>query len=66
MDPEAFLDYYEAKGWKVGSASMKDWKAACRNWERRDKDLPGSRRSERDRLFIRHGDPISDEEALPI
>jgi hypothetical protein len=27
-------DYYASKGWKVGNASMKDWKAALRNWKR--------------------------------
>lgn len=38
MDAERFVDYYKAKGWKIGNASMKDWKAAARNWERRDKE----------------------------
>ncbi len=38
VDAERFVDYYEANGWKVGKSSMKDWKAAVRNWERRDKD----------------------------
>lgn len=32
---DAFLDYYEANGWKVGRDSMKDWRAAARNWARR-------------------------------
>lgn len=36
MDANAFFDYYEANGWKVGRASMKDWKAAARNWSRRE------------------------------
>lgn len=36
MDASAFFDYYEANGWKVGRASMKDWKAAARNWNRRE------------------------------
>lgn len=36
--PEAFVSYYESKGWKVGSSTMKNWKAACDNWERRRKD----------------------------
>lgn len=36
IDPEHFIDYYEANGWKVGKNSMKDWKAAVRNWEKRD------------------------------
>ena len=40
VDPQGFIDFYEAKGWKIGKTPMKDWKAACRNaesWERWDK-----------------------------
>jgi hypothetical protein len=29
-----FFDYYQSKGWKIGTASMKDWKASVRNWIR--------------------------------
>ena len=36
VDAERFCDYYASKGWKVGSSPMKDWKAACRNWAKRD------------------------------
>ena len=36
VEPEAIWDYYEAKGWKVGTAPMKDWKAAVRNWMRKE------------------------------
>lgn len=36
INAERFYDTYESKGWKVGTAPMKDWKAAVRNWERRD------------------------------
>lgn len=35
-----FCDYYESKGWKVGSAPMKDWKAAVRTWEQKDGRKP--------------------------
>ena len=38
VNPEHFIDYYESNGWKVGRNSMKDWKAAVRNWARRDKE----------------------------
>ena len=36
VDAESFVDFYAAKGWKVGSAPMKDWKAAVRTWEKRE------------------------------
>lgn len=35
IDPEYFLDYYDANGWKVGKNPMKDWKATIRTWEKR-------------------------------
>lgn len=38
IDPERFFDTYETKGWKVGSTPMKDWKAAVRTWEKRNKE----------------------------
>lgn len=34
VDPERFMDYYQANGWRVGKNPMKDWKAAVRNWEK--------------------------------
>lgn len=38
ISPSAFVDYYEARGWKYGTGRpMADWKAAVRTWERRDK-----------------------------
>ena len=40
MDPQEFLDYYTANGWKVGSHAMKDWHAAARNWARKETQLP--------------------------
>lgn len=36
VNPERFVDFYASKGWKVGNASMKDWKASVRTWEQRD------------------------------
>lgn len=36
FDAAQFCDFYESKGWKVGSSPMKDWRAAVRNWARRD------------------------------
>lgn len=40
IDPEAFCDFYTSKGWKVGKDSMKDWKAAVRTWEKRNRPKP--------------------------
>ena len=40
IDAQAFVDFYESKGWMVGNNRMKDWKAAIRTWERRKKDEP--------------------------
>ena len=36
VDPEAFINYYDSVGWKVGKNKMRDWKAAVRTWERRN------------------------------
>ena len=38
IDPERFVDYYTAKGWKIGKQPMKDWKAAVRTWEKNNFD----------------------------
>lgn len=38
IDPQAFLNYYESNGWKVGRNPMKNWKAAIHTWERRQGD----------------------------
>lgn len=35
-EAEKFIDFYESKGWFVGKSKMKDWKAAARNWKRRN------------------------------
>lgn len=33
VNPESWLDFYTANGWRVGKNPMKDWKAAVRTWE---------------------------------
>lgn len=39
INPSAFIDYYEARGWKYGTGKpMANWKAAVRTWEQKDKD----------------------------
>ena len=36
IDAECFHDFYQSKNWMVGKTKMKDWKAAARNWSRRN------------------------------
>lgn len=37
VDPQRFVDYYSSNGWMVGKNKIKDWKAAVRTWEQREK-----------------------------
>lgn len=41
FDPERFVDFYAQKGWMVGRAKMKDWKASVRIWVRSSKPKNG-------------------------
>ena len=47
-----FRDFYESKGWVVGKAKMKCWKAAVRNW------LKGSTKAETKQ--IEHSNQLND------
>lgn len=38
VDAQSWWDFYQSKGWMVGSNKMKDWKAAVRTWEQRHKN----------------------------
>lgn len=46
VDAERFVDFYTSKGWKVGNSPMKDWRAACRNWAKRDAEEPKQEKRE--------------------
>jgi len=49
VDPELFVDHYEANGWKQGRGKpIVDWKAAVRTWERRDRSCSPERTKEDD------------------
>lgn len=37
IDPQAFIDYYDSVGWKVGKKPMVSWEACIRTWERNNK-----------------------------
>lgn len=47
VDWRAFYDFYESKGWKVGQAKMRDWRASVRTWEqrKRSEDTGGRKKS---------------------
>jgi len=59
---EKFFNFYTSKGWMVGKSKMKDWKAAARNWIKRNnneqRNTTTSKTSpSRDEFdnYIRHG-----------
>ena len=37
VQAERFYDFYESKGWRVGNQAMKDWMAAVRTWENKNR-----------------------------
>jgi len=40
IDPERFIDYYEASGWMRGNTKIKNWKACLRTWDSKDNNKP--------------------------
>ena len=38
INAQKFVDHYETVGWLVGKNPMKDWRAAVRTWETRDRE----------------------------
>jgi hypothetical protein len=38
IDPQAFVDHYQASGWIRGKTKIKDWRACVRTWEKNKKD----------------------------
>jgi len=53
IDPVYFLDYQEARNWKVkGGNKIKDWKAVIRTWEKND--FEGSGNGTRQRIYQQH------------
>ena len=50
IDAQAFIDFYEARGWCLTKGvHMKDWRAAVRTWEQRNK--PQDKLSNLERLY---------------
>ena len=49
VDVDGFLNYYTSVGWKVGNRQMKDWKAAARNWDKRQQEFDKEKQSKFDK-----------------
>lgn len=45
IDAEAFIAFYESKGWMVGKNKMKDWRMAVVTWSKRDNIRPARKAS---------------------
>ena len=61
VDPERFIDYYTANGWKVGKNPMKDWRAAVRTWEKGESSM--SSRSRKRNTLLNYEEKPYDPEA---
>jgi len=61
IDPALFISSYQSTGWRVGHKPMKDWRAAIRTWERRQKinNHPSSIKNHHSKFKIHssHGKP---------
>lgn len=51
VDPEQFYNFYESNDWKVGKNAMKDWHAAVRTWEKREKEVAPRKREPKEDVF---------------
>ena len=45
INPQTFIDFYQANGWMIGKNKMKDWKAGIRTWEGRQQGGNGNART---------------------
>lgn len=46
VDPQSFIDHYDANGWMRGKNKIKDWKACVRTWEKSSRPNAGHDSSE--------------------
>lgn len=61
VDPEQFYNFYESKGWMVGRTPMKDWRAAVRTWEKREKEIAPRKREKRQESVFEHNLRVMDQ-----
>ena len=52
INPQYFVDYYTARGWKIGKVRLTDWQAQIRKWEHDEKQrAPDKSHQPRDSSF---------------
>lgn len=52
VDPENFVNFYSSKGWMIGKNKMKDWRAAVRTWESKDRAAPTPKKVTTGNVFL--------------
>ena len=66
FDADAFVNFYESKGWLVGKNKMKDWRAACRTWERKRCENTSSPQSREEIGVILHGNNTGKYDSMDL
>ena len=61
VDAEQFFNFYESKGWVVGKAPMKNWRAAVSTWNKREKELAPRKRESRKESAFEHNLKVMDQ-----
>ena len=62
IDPQRFVDYYNANGWKQGNSFITDWRAAVRVWETREHENRSAPRKKGELTFITPSYNVSEVE----
>ena len=60
INGQTFVDFYESKGWLIGKNPMKDWKAAVRTWENKNKKSTSCSGTQRKYCDNKNEDDLSD------
>lgn len=66
QEAQKFYDFYTAKGWMVGSAHMKNWQAACRNWKANQGNFEGKKNGNRNNQPQHRGVSYEADRALTL
>ena len=47
LNPDDFVDYYQARDWIINNQPVKDWRALARRWSRKEKTFSGNKKEDR-------------------